>query len=327
MVLTVAGAYERHHRPRINVSDATAADYGRAVRLWGGLFDCDVSEIGQEHFDKLLNALRQRFKSEETHRKYAASVRAILNTCHSLGLVRAVPTLPPLRAPDRVAPRPTFEQIGLIYKHAAAAEWPRENPGEWWRCWLTLAFFTGMRRCDLLEFSWKCVGPDYVEWVADKTRKHRKVHFAPFDPQGVLKRHLDIARRRNETANSVLSAGRSLRLLRDDGYELISAVCGFHWTPQEIRRSCIDAWQRAGGTDAAALVHGTGIRANVLFKNYVDWRGILRDAVHRFRFPPEFLLPEQREQDNADRAELLRCFDKLSETDRASVLRHAQELV
>lgn len=193
-----------------------------------------------------------------------------------------------LKKPPLLAEQPSLDDVGKVYALAESAEWPRRwLPSQrvrWWRGYLFLSVWTGLRIEDIRQLRWDGVFADRIERQANKTSAR---HVFPVTSD--VRRHLDMLRGLDSETLIPVAHG-SLRFVRNELTDLCELAKVTRFGPQMLRRASISEWSCCGN-DAGALIHGCGLGVR---NYYVNPLKVLARAAERFTLPREMCDPSAR---------------------------------
>ncbi|MFV0443870.1 MAG: tyrosine-type recombinase/integrase [Planctomycetaceae bacterium] len=281
-VLTLAKAFETIYLPFIEatVAPMTITTYRAALRSWDryGSPKRDVRHLAASDFGRFVSVY------EKDHAPASVNgclrhFRAILRFLHSEGIVDRIPQLRPVRVPEVVKPRPTFEQVGQLYAAIREAEvswrWP-----EWWETFIVLAFVGGLRLSELRALRWDDITDDGIELHRPKTAR---LTFVP--PVPVVDAHLAMLRETvYEVDSRVLPAPGGSRQFYAEA-KRIGDKAGIDWSPHALRRASVDNWTATDTLAGQIVGHST---LHVAFRHYLDKRAYLAKVAERLPIPSEF---------------------------------------
>jgi len=289
--LTLRLAFERHYLPHaVNICQSTVARYYFDVLRWERhTTNQPIDEIDTQTFlDYRRNCLSDGL-APETIESTVRTVKAILRLCgpasertpFGLGLMHPPPwSGRRLRLTRKHPDVPTLDSLAAIYLQAGQATWPRLDtpPDVFWRAFITVAFFTGLRLRDLVQtLTWDCIELDKISVRAKKTDKE---HILPVHP--IVAQHLRTLFR---TDTRVFPIPRSTTHLVRRELRLMSLRAGVEKiTPQKIRRLAGTEYERAV-TGSGQLLLGHTLGAS---DYYIAVPKILADASALLKVPPEF---------------------------------------
>lgn len=250
------------------------------------------------------------------------TVMLCLRMAARLGVIQAAPW-PGTPLTKRSAPRwvPSLDDVGKAYRHCDVARWPLHcPPGDFWRAFLVLGLWSGLRRSDLLfRLRRQDVTSEAIRCAAGKTGR---MHIFPGSP--VVSRHVEVL----PEGERVFQVGKSLQQVRRELNRISEAArVEPAIQPQALRRASITSWEETA-TGAGRVIHGE--RAGVTDRHYLAGRTpprILVDAADNFRWPDAMLLPEERDTAAKDERRMLRIWRRLAARDRRNVMAVAERIV
>lgn len=213
------------------------------------------------------------------------SIESTLKIVHAL-LAYAVKTkqlagLPdfgePLRIKWRLVEPASVVEIDRLFRATEFARWPRVNgipPVDWWRAWIALAYWTGLRLGDLTHG----IGSESLldEMILYEASKTRKVHVFP------RHRNVDKWLARLPMSSCLFGAVCS-NGLRSELSQLCKVAKIRRLTAKHLRRAAITQWSIASLT-AGKMLHGCGI-PSVMQYHYLGVLDVLSEASSRFAWP------------------------------------------
>lgn len=224
-----------------------------------------------------------------------------------------------MKRPRPTASQPSLDDIGKVYAAADQAAWPKRwLPSQrvrWWRGYLFLSLWSGLRIEDLRTLRWSDVFADRIDRVANKTSA-RHVFPVTLDVQ----RHLDVLRGLHSEFVVPVARG-SLRFVRDELTELCRLANVNRFGPQMLRRASITEWT-CTAPDAGALIHGCGLGVR---SYYVNTLKVLSRAAENFRMPREMLDGTTRSANDAALKRLLMIAKRLNSAENINRLARMAE--
>lgn len=209
--------------------------------------------------------------------------KAVLRYCKDRGWIGSLPHFGRslrIAPPD---PHPaTVEEIEALWESARTAVYPGRgiiSPCTWWRCWLTLDWYTGLRIEDSLHLAASHIHADRIEYVAAKTGT---IHRWPM---------CDPVRR----AVSQLMANDLPTLFgrfpQNKLREVMTSMCEHagirRLTCKNVRQGCVQNWMKVDPT-AGAYVHGCGLTHQVL-GHYTGVLDILNEHLPKLQWPRQMM--------------------------------------
>lgn len=285
----------------------------------------DIAAITAETFDDF------REKSNHSPTTIEATVRAVrgvLAACERRGLIERVPHIGIRSQIPEPQPRiVALESLSRFYQHCGVALWPGKavprgrgrgcvsTPHSWaadfWRVFLVVAFFTGLRLGDLLQLTRRHFEGDLLAVKASKTNK---VQTFPLHP--VVTRHVRAAKWCRIDAPMFPVGGSVHQFTRE--MKRISAAAGVETiTAKTIRIVAGNAWEAAWPTAGAALLGHSIFKGATRF--YLRPSPLLESALPRLKVPDAFLNSDEREH-GRDRFEEMRRHWERMPTDSQDLL-------
>lgn len=208
----------------------------------------------------------------------------------SIATVRLVIRSLGLHAPDvgrklrqrLTPPAPaTLEELRQLWDAADSMSWPETEtwmlPSAWWRAWMTLAYWTGLRLTNLTwGLSLEHWGQDAIRYVAGKTGVR---HVFPMTER-LSWIVAQCKERRPRT--SILHCAHHATRLRTHLTKLCDAAGIRRLTPKNLRQASITQWTKAASR-AGEIIHGCGMPT--VLAHYLDPLEILQEAAPRVAWP------------------------------------------
>lgn len=288
--LTLRTFAQRFYLPASpHLSQASRSNLRYALNRWEqATHNPAVPNITAADLDAVVMSCANR--SPFTARAYLIWVRILLRRAKRVGIIETVPEFPRIRCRRRLKPTPTIEDLGRMYAEAdcAGLTWPRfEDPARFWRRWLVVGFFTGLRLADMIwHLRRESIRREAVVIAAQKTDKLLAVPLCPVLSRHLLQENDGADGRLFPVSNSPHLVRRELRKLS----EAANTSCKV--TPHAIRRASITEWM-AASESAGRIVHGCGIGG--VLASYVQVLRPLQRARPRLAVPPEFERGPQRQ--------------------------------
>jgi integrase len=220
-----------------------------------------------------------------------------------------------LRRPPPQPRVPSLGVVGRLYLVADQSTWPKRSwatCGDWWRCLLVVATWTGWRRSDLARLTWADVEDDRLTVRAKKTGITHQIPMTP-----TVRRHLDLLAGHSGPVFAMTHSHKQL----DDQFTRLATAAGVPpVTLQQLRRLAITNWSSVNA-EAGRIVHGCGIG---VMRHYLDPLAVLAAAAPLVRLPEVFLSEEERDAEQQHRQELLDCYARAGRTGRRTMLEVAR---
>lgn len=218
---------------------------------------------------------------------------------------------------------PTLDQFDSAYLACVDHRWPcrgisqvqglrRVSSRDFWRAWLVVGYWTGLRLGDMLSLEWDDISADRLSVTAEKTG-----HEHAFPMHSILKAHIEPLTRSGERRVFPVATWAQPRVRR----ELGRLANGYG--PQPQRRLAITAWT-AADPEAGRIIHGTGL--DVVNRHYLDALAILERHAPAVRWPQSVLQSCGMSETTVRRAELLRALHRLPEDRVETVLQVATSM-
>lgn len=249
----------------------------------------DVRRITLTSFHHFRNACLQSGLASRSIESNISTVRLLLTTAVESGDLQAVP--PPgrrLRKP-RPTPEPLSpEQVGQLYCAARVARWPDRHgdPVRWWRAFLALSYWTGLRLADACwRLAWRHVD-EQARVLSIEAGKTGHLHRIPLpDPLLAILRRVRSRTLVLDAPHSMRNFYQNLRVITD------AANIGRAVTTKSLRQTAVSQWSRVH-RDAGRIIHGCGL--GDVRDHYVQPLDILQEAAPRMPWPfPE--CPDERQ--------------------------------
>lgn len=282
--------------------------------------DLPAEEVTRDTFDKFRRLAMFDDLSPHTIETTIGTVLTILRFAELYDLIDRAPRKgEPLRRMRNRKFVPSVGDIDVMYRRADLTEWPKlPKSGDFWRAFLVVSYFTGLRFGDIFRLGWDDVKDDAIVFQASKTGK---VHTFPMHP--VLRAHLETMR----VFATVFDHGRVLpaaacnhlvrRELARMSEELPKKV-----GPQALRRLAGTEWQKARwGAGQLLLGHSLGVS-----DFYLCVPQLLREALEDLKIPPAFVEGANGKATKPE-SDLERRFSHLSAEQRDLALSMLDEVV
>lgn len=233
--------------------------YRRCLKTFGNVAKpLRISDVTTGVLEDFVNARLADEKSPATVNKELRHVKAALRWALRREYIDRLPNFTGAFVRED-AKRPTVIPEGdFVAMVAALKTGPalERRTAVWWRVFLYLAYYVGLRRGELLGLTWDCVWLDSLEIVVKAgTSKSRKDRVVPMtdDLAGVLREWRD--------RQSTLAIGGAVlpwpyatyRQLYKDWHVIQTAAGipeGQHYVPHHCRSSCASALLAAGNATA-----------------------------------------------------------------------------
>lgn len=278
---TLRRAVELYTSTAPDLCASTLRRMGYEVSRWMRLAGDDpVDRIDLPAITRFRAAAVRAELSPRSIESNVATVRLLIRNCRDLGLCESVPSAGRLLRRLAPAPQPaTMDELRRLWDAAGAARWPkaaqRMTPCAWWRAWMALGFWTGLRLTDL---TWRLAlehcGTDAIRFRATKTGC---LHVYPMTDH--LRR---IVRQAGAHSGTLLACPRSPTRLRNHLHSLCDAACIRRLTPKNLRQASVTEWSKADSL-AGEIVHGCGMPS--VLRHYIDPLQILTAAAPRVAWP------------------------------------------
>ena len=301
---------ERHHKPK------SAEHYLEAVKRFQRV--TGINSLSDITSETLENFLRDYPGKPATIRTTFRPLRALLKQAQKLGEIEELPQFPIVRG--QMAPRVVMEpeELDQLLAVVDQAEFPQMRgvaPGLWWKCWLGVAYVTGLRFGDLL-----CVKmpTTYFEHVASKTGKIHKI------PCPVWLRKL--CQSINAQPGEVLfpiESSQHLRMRRQ--LDKLNKAAGNRpkLGAQTMRRLSVTEWS-AVSSDAGKIIHGTALGILVF---YLEPYLHLCNCLPRLRVPTAFMPQDEAERLRLEEQRLVTLYRRSNDESRRTLMNVAESLL
>ena len=198
--------FQFQHAP--DLSQSRRRTYLLALKNWrrfGG--PEDVRQVTTESYVTVRKGMFDSGLRPTSIEHYLTAISALIRHCgprsgscpHGLGLIREVPYIGRrLRQDSVIRPAVSLQVLSKMYEYADAFRFAPGGmpPVVWWRCFLVVAYNTGLRIGDLLALRWSAIVESERKIVC-RASKTSKLHELPIND--VVSRHLDMLPRENET--------------------------------------------------------------------------------------------------------------------------------
>lgn len=248
--------------------------------------------------------------SPVTIENVVSDVLTVLRCCVEQGYLKQLP-MPGRRLRKLPQPKdtPTVQQFCDAYNRCQLTTWPKDcDSASWWRGLLALAYFSALRRDDLLTLRWSEISGGRI---TRKLRKTGRVHVVPV--HGTLAATLETIPKQTE---EVFGRSTSLHQIRREMQTLFQTD---KFTLQSLRRMAARQWESAR-TGCGALILGHAYRGAL--GSYLDPLTSLEKAVLSLEVPECFGVAEP----HRDERRLLQAFRRLNARDAAAVVSMAESL-
>jgi integrase len=292
LLLTIREAFEKHYDQSElspNSRDKMKWEISRWERFMGAI---TVGEIDNLALDRYRKAASDAGLAPRTVNSGWQTIRSILRCLASpiqgnprgLGIIEQVPWMRPVRHVRQRPKRIHLDELGAVYNACHHATYPNRGviAADIWRAFVVLAYFTGMRKGDLLALPPEAINFERgtITFRASKTWKESEFALHP-----VLAEHL-----RKVWSESVPLILRGLRKRTGSFYKewkRIVELAGVpYFTPHDIRRTAASEIERIQkGLGRLFLQHaGEGVSEI----HYLNAGQELDEAILAMRFPEEF---------------------------------------
>lgn len=266
-----------------DLAEATAQRYANDLLRWRmRITDPPVQDVTTETYSRFRAASAAAGDSPDTTETTLQTVRQVMRCAFAHGLIDTLPDPGKARRRNRRPPRPaTCEELRKLWNAADAMSWPITDtwmlPAPWWRAWLSLAYWTGLRLTDLTwRLSMEHVRTDSIQYAAGKTKCE---HAFPLTDR--LRWIVQQCRARPYQP-SLLHCARSANLLRKHLRRLCDVAGIRKLTPKHFRQACVTEWTKADSR-AGELMHGCGMPG--VLRHYINPLDILAAAAPKVAWP------------------------------------------
>lgn len=265
-----------------DLSQASRERHGWDLRRFFVLIgDKPIQDICTTDFQRFRVLSKAAGHSASTTETTLRTVRQTLSACAELGRLDSIPFRGRSRKLKRPRPRPaTLEELAKLYHATIAAQWPRHTPWgkprDYWRGWIQIAFWTGLRLHDLTwRLSLKHVFRDSIEITAEKTQIE---HVFPLtdNVRRVLEKY------QGDDSQPLFNVCESPNMVRKHLRLLCEAAEIRKLIPRNFRQAAICQWAVAGGR-AGDLIHGAGMPAVLMA--YIDPLTVLAEFAPKVAWP------------------------------------------
>lgn len=202
------------------------------------------------------------------------------------GAIEKCPYMKPVKEVRAKPRRVSLHELGDVYLACEHARSPSRNgfpPREWWRALIVLAYFTGLRKGDLLTLDQSQI--DLREGrLTFRARKTRKEDTFPLHPVAVDHLERIWNPRRQRLFDGMLANGGRLYTV----WKRIVAKSGVsnHFALHDIRRTAASEIERVKPGMAAVFLQHAANDVTGLF--YLNQEEELLEAIEGMRFPEPF---------------------------------------
>lgn len=315
---TLADAVRRHCAAR-RLTDSGRRKLHHLVNLWAR--HCLPVPVESIQTAQIEDARESMLAAGLAHATIESAISDVLTVIRHVVGSAPDPGCRLVRRRPRVSLPVTVAEYGRLYEYVDRLRFPcvarnRDvtDTADYWRAWLVVAYWTGLRISDLLRLEWEDVESDRITRTANKTGV---LHEWPLVP--VVRRHLDLIRRsRGRVFPTTLANLSRYR-------EALAALC--RWagvsrvTPKHVRQLSITSWSRVNPM-AGSVVHGCGLGVRVL-GHYVDPWQVVTTAAPGVEIPAAWLLPGEQSAQAAAETQLVDGFRRQDEVGKTALLRLA----
>ncbi|MCA9111509.1 MAG: hypothetical protein KDA52_16270, partial [Planctomycetaceae bacterium] len=279
--MTVYEVLLQHYIQFTNVRPQTAKRYKCEVRRWERLAGSPkLFEINADHFLRFREAALAEDLKPSSLEGSLKIVKAVLRFAKDSGWIDSLPRWgKPLTIETPPADPATLDEIEALYRIADNAFRPARgsvSPADWWRAFLCLELWTGLRVSDaIMRFSWENVEADKIMFRASKTGR---MHIFPRCP--IVDAHLKLVADWDPDLVVGNPGPRMVTTVRDEMKWLCGQAGIRELTPKALREACVTNWLIAGES-AGRIIHGTGL--TIAERHYAGRLQILTEASQRFQ--------------------------------------------
>jgi integrase len=218
---------------------------------------------------------------------------------------------------------PTTATIDSIYRKVAKANWPsRLNLSkrcDWWRAYLVVSCWCGLRIGDMAALTWEQVTADAVVVRADKTERFGRPELA-VPMTRPLRRHLESIR--GFYGDSVFGLTSCWRQLRRELESMADAAGVKYVPPHGLRRYAINQWSAADSM-AGRIIQGESLGT---MAHYLDvFRHLSRHAPN-VEMPDAFYTSDELAKRHDAEQSLLAAYRAAKPVDKQLLVSLAQKL-
>lgn len=293
-------------RPRL--SAATQRRIRHNVTRWTKYAGCPVEEASPEAY--------QQFRQQGL--QAGLSPHSIEQTTYDVQLLSGVPRGECLPLPPPDPDVPTVERVGAIYRAAECVRWPGGMPWlrcaatQWWRSWLVVVGFCGLRLGDTFRVTAE-------QFRSGRYHASKPDKWHPFPSTGFLAGHV---RALGVETGPLFGGTKSYKQIRGELARMAKTAGVEYVTPHGFRRFAVTQWMLTSPV-AGQIIHGCGLPKRVL-SHYVQTGAILNRYAMDVTIPLDWLTPKERADAIRAEDELLRHYRRASQDTRDALLRIAR---
>jgi integrase len=249
-----------------------------------------VSSVTTSLLEDFANARLKDGVKEPTVNKELRHLKAALRWALRRGYLKAVPDFSGVFIRTDAQPPVAISEDDFvtIIKALESPKLKLEHRSKgWWRTFLYLAYYLGLRRGELVGLTWNRVRFDTQEInIAAQTSKGRKHRVLPLHPAlaNILKRWQEEQKASESGAEVLPWHHDTYRSLYDDWHAIQSAAGikeGEHYVPKDFRSSCASELIRAGVPTAVVKDMLGHQHITTTERYYINTKPALRAAVER----------------------------------------------
>lgn len=270
--------YLRH---AVDLSPSTVKKIGYEVTRWERLtLGPPVESVQAETFADFRRACLDRGLASRSIESNIDTVRLLMRFAAEAGAIDRVPPVGRRLKKPRPKPSPlSVDELRRLWIHADAACWPNHvrRPRDWWRAFLVLGYWTGLRLSDLC---WKLDWQHFSlrnRMIAFPAGKTGHVHEFPIPDRLLI--HLT----RVSSSGVVLNPPHSMKCFRRELSAISQAAgIGRGVTAKMLRQTAVSEWSKVS-RDAGKILHGCGL--GDVRDHYVNAFDVLTDCQARVPWP------------------------------------------
>lgn len=269
-----------------DLSPRTERRYRHELTRWERLSDNPpLAEISTRTYQEFRAASSQKGHSAGTTEGTLRFVRQIMRCAMAHGAIAVMPDRGRARKIQAPQPHPpSIEELDKLFRACGVARWPRLHvpPKTFWRSWMAVDLWTGLRREDSF---WR-LSLDHVSDPDDailfRANKSKVPH--PYPLNDIIRRHIRamVPTFSHKPGRLIFGPSKSPHLIQRELDRIADAACVRRVTPQSFRQAAINIWTIADPR-AGEIIHGCGIPR--VLAHYLDRLQILRHAAGKVVVP------------------------------------------